>query len=216
MPRADPSSRGRAERGVTLVEVLVALLLTVIVVLGALAMLDASTRDHLRILELASTESRGRVAMEILAADVAVAGYDPLGALFDAIPAGDESSLRLLADLDGDGDVGTAGEPDENVTWGFLDGDGDGRYVLRRGVDLDGDGDFDDESESVEEVATGLVPIDADGDGLLDPFFAYDAPPPATSIVTITFGTRASSDFAVREPNRVRRFVTRVTLRNRI
>jgi hypothetical protein len=157
MPRADPSSRGRAERGVTLVEVLVALLLTVIVVLGALAMLDASTRDHLRILELASTESRGRVAMEILAADVAVAGYDPLGALFDAIPAGDESSLRLLADLDGDGDVGTAGEPDENVTWGFLDGDGDGRYVLRRGVDLDGDGDFDDESESVEEVATGLV-----------------------------------------------------------
>lgn len=178
--------------GMTLVELLVGLAVMLIVALAALQFVDSGRRSFVKESDQADAQSAGRSVLELIAADVRQAGYSPLGTRFDAVPAGDASRIRLQADLDGDGVVGTAGEANENVTWVFSGPDAGGLYDLLRGVDLNGDGDFDDTDESVYRVTERVMPLDLDSDGVDDPFLAYDAAPPDTSSwVRITFGVRA-------------------------
>ena len=67
---------------------------------------------------------------------------------FTPLPSGSATAVRLLADHDGDGVVGTAGELNENITYEFVGPDSEGLYQLRRGVDLNGHPPNPDEPEN--------------------------------------------------------------------
>ena len=150
-----------------------------------------------------------------MASEIRSAGYNPLGVSFSPLPSGSATSVRLLADLDGDGVVGTASEPNENITYEFVGPDPDGLYQLRRGTDLNGDGDFLDTGESVDVVATRVVPVDVDLDSTAEPFIVYDSGSAATARrVTLTYGVRsARKDVPVQEFD-VATFQSAVSLRN--
>jgi type II secretory pathway component PulJ len=200
---------------VGLIETLIAMLLALLVLLAVYAFVDSGKREYVAVTDLATAQSAGRAAMDILTAEAMVAGFSPLGAAFQAVPQGDASRVRFLADLDGDGVVGTESETDEDLSYEFVDPDGDGRYELRRGADLNGDGDFTDPGESVDGIASGLLRVDADGDGVAEPFLAYDKPPPLSRRLRVVFGVRTDHRDIVKKQYPVVRFQSEVLLRNR-
>ena len=215
LPERFSTPRGQRQRGTTLVEVLVtsALLLAIMLMLYTFA--ASSERVYATESDITSAKASGRAVIDVMSAELRAAGYSPLGASFDAIVAGDALGLRLLADLDGDAIVGTETEPGENLSYRFEDPEADGVFELIRGRDYNGDGDFDDTDESAAVVATHLVPIDADQDGVAEPFLVYDAEPPDTRLVTITFGARTAHTNRVTGEYEITRFQTAVLLRNR-
>ena len=174
-----------------MVEVLVSMALTLVIALAVFQFVDSSRRMYVKQSDKADSQSVGRAALDLLSAELRGAGYDPLGMDFDALPEGTATSLRVLADLDGDGDVTSAGEANENLTWVFTGPNADGLYTLSRGVDLNVDRDFTDTDESVDEVSPSIVQIDFDGDSTNEPFLSYNFPPPNTTQVRVTFGIRA-------------------------
>jgi Tfp pilus assembly protein PilW len=184
--------------------------------IGVYKFLDSNKRDYVAITDLATAQSEGRIALDIFSGEAMVAGYNPLGAPFNAVPQGTASSVRFLADLDKDGDVTSDTEVDENITYEFVDTDGDGLYTLRRGIDLDGDGYFISTGESVDTIATNIVQVDTDGDSVAESFLAYDAAPPDTTRIWIVFGIRTKHYNIVKKRYDVVRFQNHILLRNRI
>jgi hypothetical protein len=213
------------EAGFSVIEVLVASSLALIVLIAAYDFIDSTNRSYSKETGLASAQNTGRVGLDIFATELRAAGYSPLGYPFYGIANGDASRVRLMADLDGDGLVGTAGETDENVSYLFQGPDAAGLYTLLRGIDLNADWLFSGSGESLATVATNVVRVDANGDSTLDPFLVYDlAPPvgnppynpaaPATSRVTVSFGVRSTSRDPLARQYPVVTFHSDVSLRN--
>lgn len=215
------------EHGLTIIELLIAATLGLIVAIGVFDFFDASNRSYTRESDVAAAQNSGRVALDVMAAELRAAGFSPFAAGFHAIAAGNANRVRRIADLDADGVVGTtAAEIDENVSYVFAGPDAKGLYELRRGVDLNGDWVFTGAGESVSVVATNVVPVDYDQSGAADPFLTYApiGPPtvpgynptmPATNRVTVTFGVRSEHKERVSRRYSVSTFRTDVALRNR-
>jgi hypothetical protein len=210
-----------------MVEVLAATSLALIVAVTAYNFVDSGNRSFVQESDLAAAQNTGRVALELFTDDLQAAGLSRLGAPFWAVPAGNQTRVRLVSDRDSDGLVGVAGESDENLTYEFAGPDPAGLWLLRRGVDLDGDGAFTGPGESVITVARNIVQVDHDRNGTLEPFLAYNvAPPatpspykprvPATSRVTVTFGVRSAGRDLLTRQYDVVAFQAAVTLRNRL
>ena len=183
-----------------MVEALVATVLAMIVVMVGYQFLEYNYRTYLMQMDTAAVHSTGRAIVELLGTDVEAAGYSPQGITFDPIPSGGDTDIRMLADLDGDGEVGTtADELDENISYIFEESAEAGVWTLQRGIDLNGDGDFDDDDEQIYDLAGNVVAIDYDGDGTDEDFLAYDEPPPDSRRVTLTFGLRQPRRMMFRE-----------------
>jgi hypothetical protein len=200
--------------GITVVEVLIAMALLLVVTLAVYGFIDWCRRTYVKQADQAQGQCVGRVALETFAAELRTAGYDPLGVAFDGIPQGSATGLCLLADLDGDGVVGTESENCENITYVFVGPDQEGLHSLYRGVDLNGDGDFEDAGESVHIVASKVVQVDYDGDSTVEPFLAYDVEPPGTTLVRVTFGIRNRHRDTLLKTYPVVKFQSHVALRN--
>lgn len=216
----------RFEAGITLIELTIAGALSLIVAIAVYDFFDASNRSFVREQDLANAQNTGRVALDIFAGEVRTAGYSPIGLPFYAVQYGDPERIRVAADLDGDGLIGTASEEDELVAYEFVGPDGDGIYTLQRGIDLDEDWDFTDSDEYVQLLAPNVVAIDFDEDGTVEPFLAYSSPAPTvslaydhaanvTSLVTITFGIRAQHIDRMKKEYPVVKFQTDLNIRNR-
>ena len=222
---AIPACAGAPEAGFSIIEVLVGAVLGLMVVIAVYTFTESSNRSYVRESDLSAAQNSGRVAMELFSSEARQAGYSPQGKAFAAIPEGNATRVRLIADLNGNGAPGT-GDADENVVYNFLPS-GDGTTsTLQRGIDLDGDWSFAGAGESVATVVTDVVPVDADGDGTPDPFLAYDVSPanlplaylsgqPVTRKVTITFGIRCDHRNTLKKTTEVVTFQSNVTLRNR-
>jgi len=218
LPTRERRAAGRTpggESGMSVVEVLVATTLALLVALIAYAFIDYTRRSYVAENELTTARSTGRAILDIVTGDLRMAGYSPLGVVYAAIPSGTPTRLRMLADLNGNALVGTAGENDENLTYVFADADGDGVFTLSRGLDLNGDGDFSDPGESVHVVSDRIVQVDRNRDGTLEPFLAYDQAPPTTTEVQLTFGVRTARRDSMRKAFPVVPFDSAVVLRNR-
>jgi hypothetical protein len=199
-----------------MLEMLVAMAIALTVLLVVYQFVDWSRRTFVRQSDQANAQAAGRAAMELMASEIRTAGYNPMGVRFLALPSGSAAAIRVVADHDGDGVVGTAGELNENVTYQFVGPDSEGLYRLRRGVDLNGDGDFLDTDESVDVVATHVVPVDIDLDSIDEPFIVYNSgSAPSATRVTLTYGVRSvRKDVPVAEYD-VATFQSAVSLRNR-
>jgi prepilin-type N-terminal cleavage/methylation domain-containing protein len=190
--RAEEGAADRAlperDRGLTLIEFMVASLVVLIVAGGIYGFLLSSLRAYSEQTRRASTQAAGRAALELVATAARAAGLSPLGPSFPGMPEGDAARVRLRADRDGNGVVGGAAAGDEDVTFRFAQPGGSGEYRMLRSVDLNGDGDCVDAGEHEDVLLTSVVPADMNGDGVAEPFLSYSAPPPAAASVTVTFG----------------------------
>jgi Tfp pilus assembly protein PilW len=119
-------ARHRAERGITLVEVLVGTALGLAVV----ASLASAVASGGRLLALGSARAEAedtvQLALEALAFDVRRAGWDPAGAGIVGLTQADADGFGVVADLDGDGTVDATSE--EVVRWRC---DNAGRRLVR-------------------------------------------------------------------------------------
>jgi hypothetical protein len=212
--RAERRGRLGDEAGITLLELLISVFLLLIMIIAVYSFLYSNKQEYVAETDLATAQNAGRSAIDIFTCEVMEAGYNPLGVPFVAVPETTAYKVRFLADLNGNGIVGTASELDENLTYEFVDADGDNIYELRRGIDLNGDGDYADTGESVTPVATYVVPIDLNGDGSPEPFLAYDAAAPDTHTIRIVFGVRTEHYDILRRRYPVVRFVNEIMLRN--
>ena len=198
------------EGGFTLLEALVALLITSIVinisytVLGQMLWIHTAQRGAL------AMQQSARTALGLMTREILSAGYDPLGIVFDGkvdgrppeppdepafgVPSGDAVSIRIIADLNGEGSIEPVGSRgNEDITYRWVDADNDGVGEIMRQVDLNSDGDFNDNSESIVLAEYILKAADCDMDSIPEGVFCFDTPPPGAQNITISFTSRSAN-----------------------
>jgi len=106
-------------RGMTLIEMMVALSIFAVVMGVVFSFLGNSRRSYNSTSERADYQQSLRAVISLLTREVRSAGCDPTDAGFDRFVVADDQHLRLLMDLDGDGDTSDS-NPDEDVTWQYL------------------------------------------------------------------------------------------------
>jgi type II secretory pathway component PulJ len=107
----------------TLLELLVTIAIFAIVILVVTTIMFSSTRLGARTSDRADAQGSVRQTLSLMTTEIRQAGADPsippVG--IQAIVAGDSVSLRIRADLNGNGVIQTA-EPSEDVTYAYSGG----------------------------------------------------------------------------------------------
>lgn len=106
-------------RGMTLIEMMVALSMFAVVMGVVFTFLGNSRRSYTSTSNRADYQQSLRAVISLLTREVRSAGCDPTDVGFDRFAVADDRQLRVLMDLDGDGDTGDS-NPDEDVTWQYL------------------------------------------------------------------------------------------------
>lgn len=163
--------------GFTLVELLIAILVTGLLMGAVFNVYLAQTRTEVVQNQLVDMQQNLRVGLEVMAKEIRPAGFDPMGMMGFGAGAGVATAspfvLQVTMDLDGDGVVGGVGE---QVTFGFanaadgavgaLDGIADnGRDQL--GLDIGDGAGRQPFIDSIQAVGFAYA-IDADNNGQLD------------------------------------------------
>jgi prepilin-type N-terminal cleavage/methylation domain-containing protein len=103
-------------RGLTLIEVMITAVMLG-TVLGVVSAVFYSSNDtYAKTSRRVSLQRNARLGMDIMVKELRQAGCDPAGTGVSAIVFASSDSLRIQADLDGDGVIETA-EPSEDVTY---------------------------------------------------------------------------------------------------
>jgi prepilin-type N-terminal cleavage/methylation domain-containing protein len=106
----------KSESGFSLIEVLVASLITGIMAAGLYAMFDSAQVFHESYADSSSLRQQARVGLDMLSTELRAAGYD-MGDLTEAISSATDTSVQFVGDID-DGDAaepcGTAFEDATN------------------------------------------------------------------------------------------------------
>ncbi len=198
------------EGGFSFVELLVVVLITsgvifiTYTVLGQMLWIFTAQRGAL------AMQQSARTALDLMTREILSAGYDPLGIVFDGkvdgrppeppaeppsgVPSGDAESIRIVADINGEGSIEPVGSGgNEDITYRWVDADDDGVGEIMRQVDLNSDGDFNDNSESIVLTEYILKAADCDVDGISEGIFCFDTTPPGTQNITISFTSRTAN-----------------------
>jgi type IV pilus assembly protein PilW len=99
-------------RGFSLVEILVALVVSGLVLSGIYATYQTQQRSYILQEEITRMQQNLRAAMFLMTQELRMAGFNPSGSAGAGIVAGEwtDSSLRFAKDDNGDGDVADSGE----------------------------------------------------------------------------------------------------------
>lgn len=109
-------SRSQDQGGWTLVETLIAMFLCLLTLGGIFTTLISSSRTFIAQEETVSANNRVRTVMEIMTQEIRLAGYKTALATFDGIAEATGQRIRILADLDQDGNLSG---PNEDVTYSY-------------------------------------------------------------------------------------------------
>ena len=158
----------RAERGFTMLELLVAATVMLVAMMAAGTMLVQHSRLNRSQQTIAALQTDARASMALIVARLRTAGWDPIAAGIPAVqldtnPGDGIDEIEVFADLDADGD--TDG-PDEQVLIRHIGN----RVEWRRSA-----------AGPFEIIAVGIS-NDADGDGTVEPMFVPDSTTDPTRI----------------------------------
>jgi len=135
----------KRQQGFTLVELLVALVITGVVVGGIHSAYYSQQKSYLVQEEVAGMQQQLRAAMYLIERDIRLAGYDPNRSAGAGIRAANANSIRFTSDIHDGADNNADGVIDEPDEEGNGDGDtldaGEDMTYLR--LDPDGNGVFD-------------------------------------------------------------------------
>ena len=125
---ATPKQGG--DNGFTLVELMVAMVISTVVLGLIVASLFSQQKNHVTQDALVDMQQSLRAALEVMGSDLKMAGYDPIGSAGAAFLVADRAELQFQLDRNGDGDfvdivLGT--DPGELI-----------RYALTNDADRDG------------------------------------------------------------------------------
>ncbi|UCF67580.1 MAG: prepilin-type N-terminal cleavage/methylation domain-containing protein [Acidobacteriota bacterium] len=168
MPRAN-------QRGFTIVELTVSLVLVLLLVLGMAGVLIQSAQMNRARQMAVEIQSTARNCMSQVTQTLRTAGWDPLEVGFspvvlDADPSDSVSYIEVFADLDSDGST-----------------DGSGEQVLIRHVQDRIEWRRSSDTSLPFETLGVYVSNDSDGDGTIEPMFSPDSvTDPSRVVVTIT------------------------------
>ncbi len=161
------------KKGFSLIELMTALALTSIVLVGIYTMYFTQTKSHATQQVVVDMQQGIRMAMFLMEKEIRMAGYDPTDSNVPQITSAQRASITFTMDI-------TGGETDGDDNDG--DGDSDGLDLDQDndGIDNDLDGLVDEDDESDEtrygdgdvedalEKITYTLSNDADGDGMAD------------------------------------------------
>lgn len=119
MRPTDPIARQTG--GFTLIEMLIALVLGSLVVLGLFDFLSSQQRVYMVQEQVADMQQNARAALDILTREIRMAGYNPAGLIVSppGIVTAAASSLHFTADLNGNGTTNGVSDSDEDVTYSY-------------------------------------------------------------------------------------------------
>jgi len=168
------STRGLlpSQGGFTIVDALVAMVIALIIGAAISSVFLSQNRIYVGQQKIAYAQQNLRAAIDIMARDIRMAGYDPRGTgLFgisdisfrdlDNNPeVNGSSSITLSYDWDEDGSL----DSNETISYSIYDSNGDGKLDLAREV---GSGGRQLLAEGIKAFALAYA-FDNDGDGILD------------------------------------------------
>ena len=119
------------EKGFTLVELLVAMVIAAIVMTSVYSVYTAQQRSYVVQEEVAAMHQNLRAAMYFMEREIRMAGCDPTGAAGAGIQSdSNATSIHFTEDFrgkdTGDPPDGDTGDPDEDISYFLADADGDG------------------------------------------------------------------------------------------
>ncbi len=98
------------EGGFTVVELLVAAVISLIILGVAFSMFDVQRKTFSVQEQLSEMQQNVRAAMDMMVREIRMTGYDPLGTNFAEIGSNTATTFQIFADLDGDGTSTSANE----------------------------------------------------------------------------------------------------------
>jgi type IV pilus assembly protein PilW len=138
MKLRDTKEQKEPSKGYTLVELLVVMALSGIVMGGIYSAYYGQQKCFTIQEQVAQVQQNLRGALYLMGKEIRMAGCNPMGANFDAIPAHTSASIRVRMDITDNagtgGPDGSADDPNEDVTYQLADVDGDGDNDLARAV----------------------------------------------------------------------------------
>lgn len=130
-------------RGFSLVEMMIAMAVA-LVVLGAMySVFTVQNKTFANQEEIVAMQQSVRAGMDMMAREIGMAGYNPARATFAGVTY-DTTQLRIMADLNGDGDTG---DENEDIVYKYYDENSAYPYQIKRKT---GGGDFQPFVENVK------------------------------------------------------------------
>jgi type IV pilus assembly protein PilW len=116
--------------GFTLLELLAAIFITAILMAGLYSVFVSQQVAFSAQEQIAELNQNMRAAMDLMTREIRLAGYKKSGAIFNGIATAQPTTIRILADLDQNGD--TIG-PNEDITYSY---DGPNLQIWRKNSSL--------------------------------------------------------------------------------
>jgi type IV pilus assembly protein PilW len=107
----------KTNRGLTLIELLVAMMMGLIVLAAVLQLFASQNRTSAVQQEVAYAQQNVRAAMDLMVREIRNAGYDPEDNGFDVIKTAASDSIRILSNISGDDEAGDPDDANEDVTY---------------------------------------------------------------------------------------------------
>lgn len=113
------SSQKNNEQGFTLIEAVVGLAISLILLGVAIVVFNVQRKTFIMQEQVAEMQQNIRAAMDMMAREIAMAGYNPTGAAFNGIGTQTSTLVQILADLNGNGT--TTADSNEDITYRYYD-----------------------------------------------------------------------------------------------
>jgi len=104
--------------GMTMIELIITTVVFAVVLIALNSVFFGSNRMYSKTNQRVGIQMNSRLGMSIMTTEIRHAGCDPTGMGVAAVAMASADSIRISADLDGDGAISTA-EPSEDVTYFF-------------------------------------------------------------------------------------------------
>jgi len=117
------------QRGFTLIELMIALVLSSIVIAAVFTVFTSQEKIYNIQDQISEAQQNVRVGLDWIVKEIRMAGFDPTGSAGAGIVVADAGSIQITADLDSDGNTD---ETDEDINFHLYDSGGDGDLDLGR------------------------------------------------------------------------------------